>query len=322
MEKLELYTSVTNQPVNCSVLEVGEGTPHVVMTAVQHGDEIIGLEAGLQALDRLNGRTIGKITLLTCLNPDGFHNQTREAFAARPSLNGGGANMNRQHPGDKNGTLPERIAANVDEYIQSLNPDVVIDLHAYAQQSVPHVILDHAPDETYATMHKIAVDSGLPWYLDFEPGNYGTQALDKALSAVWARRGVPAFTIELGPLGGFSKDQAERATEAVLALLGACGVTHPTDVKHPDTLAMANTLRGKEWQRVEIVSQSDASGYIRHLQDIGTEITKDDLLAEVVALDGTTNGKITAPENGVLFIWHNDPRGFPGAVTGVLLKER
>jgi predicted deacylase len=107
----------------------------------------------------------------------------------------------------------------------------------------------------------------------------------------------------------------------VLAILGACGISDSYNIENPETLAMVDALGGKEWQRVEIVSGSDHSGYVRRAKDIGTQIAKGDNLGEVVGLDGRVKGLITAPDMGVLFIWHDDPRVHPGAVVGVMLKE-
>src|SRR5437868_4908169 len=124
-----LYQDESGQPVSCAVLTVGSGRPHVVLTALQHGDEILSLETGIQVLEQLKKQSItGTVTLLTCLNPIGFRDGSRSLLSQTNELSSNQTNLNRVHPGDAAGSLAERIAAATDTYITGLDPDYVIDL--------------------------------------------------------------------------------------------------------------------------------------------------------------------------------------------------
>ncbi len=316
-----LYRDEAGQNARCNVLSVGSGAPHVVLTALQHGNEVLGLEAGLQALQQLEAGIVhGTVTLLACLNPIGFQEGTRNALNRSFDLAGTTqTNLNRLHPGNPNGTFVDRMAYAIDQYITSLQPDYLVDLHTYAVQSVPHVIIDPVDAALRGRLTVWSAASGLPYYHEFAEDNYAGQGLNNCLSGVWCLRGVPAVTVELGPQVGFGIGDVDNAAAAVLHVLEAVNVTEAASALDGQTSAIAAALAGKQWQRAEIENDSPAQGYVRHHVRIGEMVQQGQLLAEIVQLDGRTGARVCAPSGGMVFIWHDDPRAYPGSKLGIML---
>ncbi len=315
---IDLYIDGLGNNVRIPVLSVGDASPHVVMVALQHGQEIIGLDSALKVLE-MQDRIIGKITLITIANQIGFLESSRLNAESYGDSSGQISNMNRLHPGISTGNLSERVNLKINDYIKSIKPDFVIDLHSYASQSVPHVIVDSCDQDTQATIVQWAKASNCPWYMDYQDETLKKQNLDNALSAFWANSRVPAITIELGPIRAFSTVQSKRAVNTLLnsliAINAFSGETEPTT-------DMANIdFENNIYQRVPLVNDGNGSGYLRPLVSIGDKISKGQPLAEVVMLDGVVSSKIFAPVDGYHFIWSDEARVLPGSRVGVVIQK-
>jgi predicted deacylase len=140
IDNLKLYVDPLGNEIKTPVTQVGKGAPHIVMVALQHGLEIIGLDTALQVLKNI--RPKGTLTLISVASPQAFLDGTRLSGHYAGASAGLTTNMNRVHPGDQKGNFVDRSARAIDKYIHSLKPDLVIDLHSYAAQSVPHAIVD------------------------------------------------------------------------------------------------------------------------------------------------------------------------------------
>lgn len=316
-----LYRDESGHDVQCTVISVGSGAPHVVLTALQHGNEILSLDAALQVLHQLGqGMARGTITLLTCLNPIGFREGSRNVLNRSFDLAGSAQmNLNRLHPGKPDGTLAERIAHAVDQYITRLSPDYLIDLHAYAIHSVPHIIVDPVQGAMLERVTAWAKAAGLPYYHEFAEENYTAQGLTNCLPGIWCERGVPAITLELGPQIGFSLPETIAAVTAVIRTLAAIGLTDMQPDLDTVSRGILQLLGNGSWQRSEIENTTAAQGYVRHRVGIGTSVRAGEVVADVVQLDGRVGGRILAPKDGVVFIWHDDPRAYPGSKLGIIL---
>ena len=78
-----------------------------------------------------HGLLKGEIRAIPLLNSMGFEYATREV----PITN---EDMNRVFPGDKNGTLAERIVYKIFKLITDSKPDLVLDLHlTFQDQNTP-----------------------------------------------------------------------------------------------------------------------------------------------------------------------------------------
>lgn len=107
IDEIVLYEDLLGQSVKTPVLQVGSGSPHVVMTALQHGWELIGLDTALQVLANKEMEVNGTITLISVLNPSGFMSRSRFAGDNMGVYSTQTINLNRVHPGNKKGKMAE-----------------------------------------------------------------------------------------------------------------------------------------------------------------------------------------------------------------------
>ncbi len=312
IDDILLYNNPAGQPALCPVLQIGTGAPHTVLVALQHGWELIGLDTALQTV--ANAPEVqGTITLLAAANPLGYLDRSRFVAAQQDPMSGITQNLNRVHPGNTTGTISEQSAAAIDAYISGLQPDFVLDLHAYASQSVPHAILDPCDGELQHVMQRYLQTAQIAWYREFEGETLQEQVLTSALSAVWLNRGVPALTIELGPLDSFSVEESQAAQQTLRNMLisigamnGAIAPTTYLDTSQP-------------FSRNEIRYTGAAGGYIRYLVPILTQVQEGEAVAEIIALNGNIVDIMYAENDGVVFIWHDEYRVMSGSVIGILL---
>jgi predicted deacylase len=313
IHNLPLYQDVMGQSVTTPVLRVGNGYPHVVMVALQHGWEIIGLDTALQVLHNIH--PTGTITLISVANPLAYQDGFRLAGNhMRPSA-GQLANMNRVHPGRADGNVAERCAFTINHYIEKLKPDYLIDLHSYAAQSVPHGIVDNCQPRLQKQIENWLQQSQIPWYREYEEDVLTNQQLDRALSAIWVDRKVPAITLELGPVNLFSPSQSRLSQQTLTNVLVACSVLEGNiEPQIPETMA------GRIWQRLDITYSGNQAGYLRPLVSSLSDVSIGDVLAEVVTPDGQVVGTINAPVSGIHFIWDDEFRVMAGSALGIMLK--
>lgn len=312
IHNLELYQDMMGHSVTTPVVQVGSGTPHVVMVALQHGWELIGLDTGLQVMQQCN--PIGTLTLISVASPSAFQDSARLTAAQIDPQSRQTTNLNRVHPGNPNGTLAERSAWAIDQYIQSLQPDAVIDLHAYAGQSVPHAIVDSCEPSLQQQIQDWMRASNIAWYREYEGDTFAEQSLDGALSALWVRRGIPSVTIEHGPLRSFSPEQSQHAQQTLCNVLTAFGAIRGKIL--PATPAI---LAGRTWQRHEIVYDGNASGYLRPIVSTYDRVKSGDVVAQIIIPSGDVAGTVHAPVDGMHFIWHDEYRIAPGSLVGIML---
>lgn len=110
-------------PVPIARIKGASDGPTVLFVGGNHGDELEGPIALLELARQLDPADIsGRVLILPTLNPPAV-----DASLRTSPVDGG--NMNRSFPGDRRGTLTQRIAARVYEEVLP-RCDAVIDLHA------------------------------------------------------------------------------------------------------------------------------------------------------------------------------------------------
>jgi N-alpha-acetyl-L-2,4-diaminobutyrate deacetylase len=170
----------------------GEG-PCLLLTAGNHGDEFEGQIALRNLAHELSADEVsGQIIIVPALNLPAVLNNSRCSPID-------GKNMNRIFPGDRRGTITEKIASYVyDELVQ--RADAVVDLHAGGTNlsCLCYAMMHRYPNldrsrETLALMKAFAVPFGVVF--DTEPDRDGM--LDTAVEDL----DKPFIAVELGGSG-------------------------------------------------------------------------------------------------------------------------
>ena len=200
--------------------------PCILLTAGNHGDEFEGQIALRNLAHGLNPDQItGHLIIVPALNLPAVLNNSRCSPID-------GKNMNRIFPGDRRGTITEKIASYVyDELVQ--RADVVVDLHAGGRNlsCLCYAMMHRYPNaetsrRTLDLMRAFAVPYGVVF--DTEPDRDGM--LDTAVEDL----DKPFIAVELGGSGAVTPESIAITMRGVRNVLTDCGVTKG-DVEVSDT---------------------------------------------------------------------------------------
>lgn len=195
--------------------------PTVYVQAAQHGREVNGTEVLRRLHDRLLEADLsGTVVSVPVANPLTFD---RVSYTTPESLDSVNTNMNRTWPGDPDGTLHERMAAALWEYVA--DADAVVDLHTGSPEMATHVVYMHGHEPS----RRLARAFGTDLHLAEPAGEHADAEWDDRdfggkLRVAAAREGLAAITPELA----HNKQLVEPAIETGVA--GVVGVLRELDV--------------------------------------------------------------------------------------------
>ncbi|UPV74791.1 succinylglutamate desuccinylase/aspartoacylase family protein [Halorussus limi] len=191
--------------------------PTVYVQAAQHGREINGTETLRRVHDRL---TAGEIELagrvvVPVADPLTFD---RVSYTTPEQLDSVNPNMNRVWPGDPDGTVHERMAAALWEYVE--DADAVVDLHTGSADMLTHVVFMEGHEESRA----LAEAFGTDLLLSEEAGEdadaeWAKRDFDGKLRVAATREGIPTITPELAHNKQLVEDAVEAGVAGTLAVL-------------------------------------------------------------------------------------------------------
>ncbi len=193
-----------------------EDGPTLYVQAAQHGREINGTEALRRFHDRLPLESLaGTIVAVPVANPLTFD---RVSYTTPEVIDSVNPNMNRVWPGDGEGTLHQRMAARLWEYVESA--DAVVDLHTGSPNMLPHVVYRETDDRSRALAAAFGTDLLLAEGADENASEeWHRRGFAGKLRVAAAEEGIPSITPELA----HNKQIVESAVETgVEGLLDVC----------------------------------------------------------------------------------------------------
>jgi uncharacterized protein len=320
-----MYLNALNQPIFCPVMRYRslahpEG-PKVVLTCLNHGDEVIGLNTAVEMMEYLKQNDnlfYGEIVIFSCLNYEGFLRPSR-FFEAENQNSNTVPNLNRVWGSEDNHSLSSSFAAEIFNQILDEKPDLVLDLHSYASNSLVHSILDRPGGDLEKKLVQICQSSRVPFYLEYQATEYAAQMLDRSLSNQLCLKGVAAITVEMGPKKGFNLVQSEVALHALKNILVA-----NQSLKNQDIIDLYK-LQNTEIQPIElyyrqgIYNDAELSGYYRPLVKVGTFIPQGAKIIEIVNLLGEIVHEVLMPEDGYILALEDVAVVYPEMQIGVMI---
>jgi predicted deacylase len=114
--------NVSNYQLPVTLINGREKGKTVLITAGLHADEYVSMVAAIKVAQQIDPSQItGRIIIFPCVNVSGFWNRSRRVEECKTDLN-------RNFPGDPNGSVGDRIA---DFFVTKIFPeaDFVLDLH-------------------------------------------------------------------------------------------------------------------------------------------------------------------------------------------------
>jgi uncharacterized protein len=189
----------------------GSDGPTLYVQAAQHGREVNGVEVLRRLHDRLvDADLAGEVIAVPVADPLTFD---RVSYTTPEELDSINANMNRAWPGDNEGTLHERMAATLWEYVREA--DAVVDLHTGSPGMLTHVVFTAGDDGSRDLDGGVGADLLFVAERAAEAANeeWGQRGFDGKLRVAATRAGIPTITPELA----HNKQIVEEAVETGVA---------------------------------------------------------------------------------------------------------
>ncbi len=261
--------------------------PVVLFAAGLHGDEINGTEIVRELIvQKINKPKCGTIICIPVINIFGFVNQTREFPDGR--------DLNRIFPGSKTGSLASQFAYYI---LKEIVPhiDYAIDFHAGGAQrfNAPQIrIVPNNPE-----LKTLSDVFGAPFTL------YSNN-ISGSLRSSCDKMNVKMLLFEGGKSVDINNDVTNEAVEGTKRFLN-----HFDMLKNKHITSIPNQtiyIETSGWIRANF------SGMFHGLKEIGSFVTKGELLATISDPFGTVSHKVKAPHSGYLINVNEAPIVFQG----------
>jgi predicted deacylase len=283
-------------------IESSNPGPVVWLTGCIHGDEVTGIVTIQEVFKAIRRQPLlsGSLYAFPLMNPIGFETASRNITLSKEDLN-------RSFPGDKNGSVAERIADKIFSTIKETNPTLVLDLHNDWMKSIPYTLVDPNPGnphkKAYEQTLKVAGESG---FLVVQE----TEDVKGSFSYSMIENDIPALTIELGESYIVNEKNVDYGVKSVMGIMAYLKMTAKPDedfaYKVPDS------AKG-EILKFSSLPVSSASGIIRFQAKPGDLIKKDQAVAKIYNAFGKLQDTLLCKQDGVV-LGHSDfSVAFPGA---------
>lgn len=276
--------------------------PTIWFTGCIHGDEVSGIVI-IQEIFKIIKKTLlkGAVYAFPLLNPIGFEHSSRYITLSEEDLN-------RSFPGERNGSLAERMADQIFSKIIETKPTLVLDLHNDWIRSIPYVLIDYNEEishtEAYERTKIFGKETGLLPILDLDP-----EELKGALSYNLIKKNIPSLTLELGEPYIFNEKGVEFGVKSIMNILTYLKMIEP--IKEPFIYPATEVLKDKILKYS--YQFSSTSGIIRFFAKPGEFIKKGQPVARIYNAFGKLQETLIATNEGIV-LGHSDYLvAFPGA---------
>jgi len=257
-------------------------SPHVLVTAALHGDEVTGTYAAYKLIEYLRHKegVEGTVTVVPVVNVLGFTSRTRLSPVDY-------VDMNRVFPDGAGAPTTKRIVNFIWEL--ALSSDYVIDLHCAGLNSYQYIL---ALYKEFPRVKELA--DKMPWDTVVESNGTRGQLFVEA-----SYRGIPAAIIETGGGDGYYDESwGETMFRVVLGTLAHIGAIRDLGTM---TLATEKTYYGKLVQ-----ARTPVEGFPRPVVKPGTNVHKDEILGYVgdKPISSPATGRVIRIEKN-MFLFEN-----------------
>jgi predicted deacylase len=276
--------------------------PVVWLTGCIHGDEVTGIVTIQEVFKAIRKQPLlnGSLYAFPLMNPIGFETASRNITLSKEDLN-------RSFPGDKNGSVAERIADKIFSTIKETNPTLVLDLHNDWMKSIPYTLVDPNPGsthkKTYEQTLKVAGESG---FLVVQE----TEDVKGSFSYSMIENDIPALTIELGESYIVNEKNVGYGVKSMLRILAYLKMTEKP--AEDFTYQVPEAAKGKILKSSSL-PVSSASGIIRFMIQPGDLVKSGRAVAKIFNAFGKLQDTLLCKQDGVV-LGHSDYSvAFPGA---------
>ena len=260
----------------------GHGTGKTMLiTAGVHAGEYVGIQAAIELSQKLKIEKVnGTIIIVKVMN--------RPAFEARNGSMGldDGKNLNREFPGNPDGTEMERLAWAISQELQPA-ADYYIDLHSGDdyEKLTPYVYYaGAAAGEVVSLSRQMAEQVDVPYMVKSNVASGGSYNYA-------ASQGIPSILIERGGMGDWSYEEVSSTRRDVRNILCHMGIYQGVkDFRTYYPLDVAD-IRYQD---------AEENGLWYPFKKVGDMIQEGDILGEVRDYEGNVKEVSVAEFDGVL----------------------
>jgi predicted deacylase len=277
----KLYTDA-NVSLPVHIIRSKKPGPTIFVSAAVHGDELNGIEIIRRLIKQKKFKIIkGTVIAVPMVNVYGVVNQSRYMPDRR--------DLNRCFPGSAKGSLAGRVAyIFLNEIVKHC--DYGIDLHTGAihRSNLPQIRADMSDDET----KELAEVFGVPVILN-------SNLVDGSLRESAVKNKTKILLYEAGEALRFDEFSIRAGMKGILNVLQHLGMTRKSlSKKKKPAPFIAN---GSQWVR------ANASGIVHNIVNLGDQITKGQVLAEIGSPYGEVIDAVKATRSGILIGKQNIP---------------
>ena len=253
----------------------------MLITAGVHAGEYVGIQAAIELAQKLKiEKVTGTVIIIKVLN--------RPAFEARKGSMGliDGKNLNREFPGNPDGTEMERLAWAVSQELQPV-ADYYIDLHSGDdyEKLTPYVYYaGAAAEEVVSFSRQMAEQVDVPYMVKSNVASGGSYNYA-------ASQGIPSILIERGGMGDWTYEEVRSTRRDVRNILCHLGIYQGLkDFRTYYPLDVAD-IRYQD---------AEENGLWYPFKKVGDMIQEGDILGEVRDYEGNVKEVSVAEFDGVL----------------------
>lgn len=277
----KLYTDA-NVSLPVHIIRSKKPGPTIFVSAAVHGDELNGIEIIRRLIKQQKFKiTRGTVIAVPMVNVYGVVNQSRYMPDRR--------DLNRCFPGSAKGSLAGRVAyIFLNEIVKHC--DYGIDLHTGAihRSNLPQIRADMSDAET----KELAEVFGVPVLLN-------STLVDGSLRESAVKNETKILLYEAGEALRFDEFSIRAGMKGILNVLQHLGMTRKsTSKKKKMAPFIAN---GSQWVR------ANASGIVHNIVNLGDQIIKGQVLAEIGSPYGEIIDAVKATRSGILIGKQNIP---------------
>ncbi|MGC9458568.1 succinylglutamate desuccinylase/aspartoacylase family protein [Vibrio genomosp. F10] len=278
----KLYTDA-NVSLPVYIIRAKKPGPTIFISAAVHGDELNGIEIIRRLISQRKLKlTRGTVIAVPMVNVYGVVNQSRYMPDRR--------DLNRCFPGSAKGSLAGRVAhIFLNEIVKHC--DYGIDLHTGAinRSNLPQIRANLSDPET----KELALEFGVPVVLN-------SNIIDGSLRESAVKNQTKVLLYEAGEALRFDEFSIRAGMKGIVNVLKHLGMLRRSarSKKLKKEPFIAN---GSQWLR------ANASGIVNHKVDLGEQVVKGDVLADIGSPYGDIIDKVIASRSGIIIGQQNIP---------------
>jgi len=278
----KLYTDA-NVSLPIHIIRAKKAGPTIFVSAAVHGNELNGIEIIRRLINQKKFKIIkGTVIAVPMVNVYGVVNQSRYMPDRR--------DLNRCFPGSAKGSLAGRVAhIFLNEIVKHC--DYGIDLHTGAihRSNLPQIRADMSDTETKELAEVFGVSVVL-----------NSNLVDGSLRESAVKNQTKILLYEAGEALRFDEFSIRAGMKGILNILQHLGMKRKTATSKKKKSApfIAN---GSQWVR------ANASGIVHNIVNLGDQITKGEILAEIGSPYGEVIDFVKATRSGILIGKQNIP---------------